>query len=329
MKKRLLYLCVVLSASLNAQDLHFSQPVFNPLHHSPARCGVFEGDWQVSAQFRQQWPSVPVQYQTYAAGFEYKLLRTKRSALNIGLQLQQDQAGDATLRWSQLGFQVAAVRAISARQAVSVGLSLAGVQRSFDVTRLKFMNQWNIDSYNPALPSQENAQRKSGLTATLGTGVNWHFSGKEGQRTRANVSVGAFHLNGPRVNFTDEKDYRMPVRLAFMGDLIWQMSDNIDLVTNALYQTMGTAQEALITVGPRLWLNLNQAVQVNLGTRVGDAWIIGVQYYQDNWTVGLAYDVNYSPFQIATNRQGGLEIAALYRPRLVRSVKEIKVCPIF
>jgi type IX secretion system PorP/SprF family membrane protein len=329
MQKRFLFLCLGLSANLCAQDLHFSQPNFNPLHHSPARCGVFEGDWQLSGQFRQQWPSVPVQYQTYAVGFEYKLLRSKQSALNVGLQLQQDQAGDATLRWTQGGVQVAAVRSISERQAISVGMSVTGVQRSFDVTRLKFMNQWNVDSYNPSLPSQEVAKRNSGLTASVGAGINWHLAATEGQRTRANVSVGAFHVNGPRVNFTDEKDYRLPVRWAIMGDLAWQMNDNLDLMTNALFQTMGKAQEALLSVGPRLWLSEHQAIQVNVGSRIGDAWVIGAQYYRDNWTVGITYDVNYSPFQIATNRQGALEIAALYRPKVPLSAKEIKVCPIF
>ena len=52
--------------------------------------------------------------------------------------------------------------------------------------------------------------------------------------------------------------------------------------------------------------------------------------YYNSWRVGLSYDVNYSPLNVASNYRGGWEISVIYILReLLPKRRNFKHCPNF
>ncbi len=300
------------------------------MHYSPALTGAFEGDIRAMGLMRGQWTSVPVSYQSLAAGADRVLWRKGLQALSAGLLLQGDRAGDAGLSWVQLGLSASASQRIGERQYVAVGFSGSKVQRQFDISRLKFSNQWTGDAFDPALPSRESFDQTSGLQPSLGAGLSWRIHSAD-YRSGAEVGLGAFHLNRPSVNFRDGASaLRLPVRWALSTQLTQAVSTSIDLVVVGGLWQMGTAGERLVGGGVRLWLRAQEtALRFTVSMRSGDAIIPAFQYEIGDWTLGVSYDWNISDFEVATRGRGGLEIAAVYRPITVPPIKVFKSCPIF
>ena len=218
--------------------------------------------------------------------------------------------------------------ALGENQALSAGIGLAFVQRSFDISALRFKNQWSGDLFDASLPTGEQFDQSSGISPTLSAGLNWHFEASE-TRTRVDVSAGAFHLNRPRIQFGDDAEQGLPRRMALAVDGALQTGEYTDVVIFGAAQQMGEAREIVAGAGVRRLLNNDAAIRFSLATRLGDALIPAFQLEWQNWTAGLSYDLNTSGFDVATNRRGGMEIAVIYRPMPVEPVKAFKSCPIF
>ena len=68
---------LLLSFLIRAQDPHFSQFFASPLTLNPAFTGKFDGDIRLSANHRDQWPSIPKAYVTTSASADFNLLQKK------------------------------------------------------------------------------------------------------------------------------------------------------------------------------------------------------------------------------------------------------------
>lgn len=320
---------ILLALAVRGQDLHYSQFYHNPMHLNPAQTGVFIGTWRAAGLYRDQWRSVPVGYRTFAGAFDWKAFRRRSNLFATGLLVQQDKAGDAGLSWTQIGLSASAVHTLGAQQAISVGFGAGFAQRTVDLSKLTFKNQWAGGEFNPALPSKETGLASStGFSPTLSAGLNWHLEGSE-SRLRVDAGVGASHLNRPKINLDDAETERLPMRLA--GSVHGYFPINIvsDIVVFGEAQQMRTARELVAGAGFRRWLTPETAVQFSLASRFGDAIIPALQVERGGWTVGLSYDWNTSDFNEATNGRGGFEMAVVYRAVPVPPVKTLKACPIF
>lgn len=324
----LLSLALSFSVKIAAQDLHYSQFYLNPLHLNPAQTGIFRGDFRAAGLYRSQWSSVPVPYNTFSAAVDWKTIKRDLNLLSVGFQMQHDRAGDAALTWTQVGAMASVAHAVGKNQAISAGAGLAFVQRAFDISKLKFRNQWAGDLFDAALPTGENFDKNSGLAPTLSAGLNWHYE-PANTRTRLDAGIGAFHLNQPKINFRDDAAQHLPMRLTLMLNGALQTGEFTDFVAFGAAQQMSKAREILAGGGVRRVLSQDVAVQFTLATRIGDAIIPAFQVEWLNWTAGLSYDWNISDFDIATGGRGGFEVAVVYRPLPVPPVKTFKSCPIF
>ncbi|GAB4488477.1 MAG: hypothetical protein OHK0019_04870 [Saprospiraceae bacterium] len=322
------FLAILFSAKIAAQDLHYSQFYLNPTHLNPAQTGVFRGDLRAAASYRSQWKSVPVSYQTFSGTVDWKVLRRDANLLSLGFQLQHDRAGDAVLKWTQVGAMASVAHALGENQALSAGFGFSFAQRAFDISRLKFKNQWSGDFFDSSLPAGENFDNNSALAPTLSAGLNWHYEPTD-SRTRINVGVGAFHLNQPKINFRDDTDQRLPTRFTLMLDGALQTGEFTDIVAFGAAQQMTKSREILFGGGVRRVVSPDVAVQLTIANRLGDAIIPTFQVEWLNWTAGLSYDFNISGFDVATSGRGGFEIAVVYRTIPVPPVKTFKSCPIF
>jgi hypothetical protein len=86
------------SSLLFAQDIHFSQFNFSPLSQNPAYTGVFDGDVRFVANYRNQWFTVPVSYNTFAFSTDGNVKTWKEThGLSLGGMFYYDRAGDSQI----------------------------------------------------------------------------------------------------------------------------------------------------------------------------------------------------------------------------------------
>jgi len=327
------FIMVLLSWSASVgQDVHFSQFYLHPITLNPAATGVFEGDFRFAAAYRSQWTSVPVSYSTFAGAADWKAVRRNTNLLSVGFAMQHDRAGDAGLTWTHAGATAAVTQALGEKQALGVGFGFGFAQRAFDLSNLTFKNQWTGDLFDPGRATKESLRNSTGLVPTLSAGLNWHY-GPSDSRSRLDIGAGANHLNRPKFSFDADSPNRLPMRITANAAGALQVAERLDVSAFGAVQHMADAYEILMGGGVRCILSSGlgnaTAVQFSLATRLGDAFIPALQVERNAWTLGLSYDINTSPFQVATGRRGGFEVAVVYRALPVPPVKAVKSCPIF
>src|SRR5690606_15993277 len=129
-----------------AQGMHFSQYYNAPLLLNPANAGLMpDNDYRVGVNYRKQWASIPVPYQTIAAFADFQAMRTKNETnwLGAGLSFWNDKVGDGGLSLTRLEATLAYHIQLGDYSMVSVGAAGAYAQRSVDFNKFTFDNQWD------------------------------------------------------------------------------------------------------------------------------------------------------------------------------------------
>lgn len=318
-----------------AQDLHFSQFNNSPTNLSPALTGVFEGDLRFFANYRSQWSTVPVSYRTVAAAMDAKLAHKRlgeSNYLGYGLQFINDVAGDAELGISKIEGSLAFVRQLSDEFSGSIGFQASLGQRSLQPQQLTYEEQWNGDIFDPTLPNNEAFNNTSKGIFSFGTGLNLHYK-NEDTRSKLDGGFGFFHLNQPNTSFLGEPAAALPRRFSSYILTTLELQPTLDFRANAMFTKQFSYRETRAGVAIRYHLNTEEGkelnVQLGLSYRIGDAWIPTAELQFQNWTAGFSYDLNTSPFKVATNQRGGPEFFIQYILKKVPPPKEFKACPVF
>ncbi|MFK7937030.1 MAG: PorP/SprF family type IX secretion system membrane protein [Saprospiraceae bacterium] len=342
MNKRLFHffwaILVLMTASWQgqAQDIHFTQFAYSPLNLNPALTGIFNGDMRFMGNYRNQWENVPVDYLNFSGAYDMNFYNQKleRSLFAGGLLFNYDRAGDSRLSTTNLGLSGSYTHQLAEKHFATLGVQLAGNQRAFQLTDLRFDDQFNGESYDPSRPTQESFQNTSKFFGDVSAGLNWHF--RTSKRTNVDIGGAAYHLNTPKKSFNDDPDVQLPARYTLYGMGTFKIVDALDIFINAASQWQNPHQETTLGVGTNIHLNtgLDRELFVSLGGYLRlnnverDAIIpyFGLQYRM--WHFGLSYDINLSEFNVATDRRGGPEISLNYIITKVKPLKA-KICPIY
>ncbi len=331
----IVFLLLTGSLKVTAQDIHFSQFNNTPANLNPALTGVFPGDLRFIGNYRSQWESVPVPYQTFSGAFDTKLFHSrlgKDAFLGWGVVFNHDVAGNADLSLSQVGGNLAYTRQLSESILATVGVQLMAGQRSVHPEQLTFEEQWNGDIFDPNSSNNEFFNSTNKGLYSVSTGFNLHYQ-VEGTRTKFDLGAGIFHLNQPDVSFNGAPDVKLPMKFNPHFVSSFQVSPDFDVRFNALFSKQTSYQEILGGIALRYHLNVEKnkelAVQAGVATRLKDAVIPSVELQARNWTAGFSYDINTSAFKTATLRRGGPEFFIQYIIWKVRAPKEFKACPVF
>lgn len=331
MRNNLLFIIIFSAIRLNGQDIHFSQFYLNPVTLTPAVTALSEGDMRAACLYRSQWQRVPVAYETNSGSFDFTAARAGGSTLRLGLQLQQDRAGDGGLEWLQAGITAAVGQQISPEHRLGAGFGVSLVQRRVNIDGLTFQNQWGGDSFDPSLPGKESFPAASRVSPSMTAGLCWQYDA-EYSRNSFVAGAGLSHLNRPDVGF-EAGGNRLPARTDIYFQGFMQTGAVNDIVLFGAWQQMAAAREILIGAGYRHILTTgtanNTAVQLAIAHRLNDALIPSIQIDRNNWTLGISYDFNISSFNTATSGRGGMEIALVWNRIPVPLLKNSKTCPVF
>ncbi len=317
---------------MTAQDVHFSNFSYLPAHYNPAYTGLFDGTYRVVFAYRSQWQSVPVPYESALVSFDMALGVGKSSRVGLGLSMVKDAAGDANMRTNIFSISSKLEHPFSKRWTVGVGFSGSFFTRSANPENATWESQYNGDQFDPSLNSGESFAGINLSFASIGGGIALSY-GSQSTRDKLLFGLAAKHLNRPHVSFYTDPSIRIPTWLNLN---IWsskQMSRKWDLTGMGKLSKQDAYREVQVGAGLRyhftLTTHLPGVALASLSYRIKDAWIPMVGVEIGNWTAGVSFDFNTSPWKVASGGRGGPELFLHYIVTKVPPPEDFKPCPIF
>jgi type IX secretion system PorP/SprF family membrane protein len=313
--------------SSNGQDIHFSQFNESPLTLNPALAGS-GAEMRANLNYRNQWKSVTVPYQTYAASIDIKtsalqqrkLHRTASSKnyLAFGLNFFRDRAGDVAMGITQVNLSVASHIQMNSYNSITVGIQGGLSQFSANYSNVKWDNQYNGTSYDATMPSGEITRPANITYGDYTAGINWAY-GQSKQRItgsseiKANIGLAVYHIQ----SFVIVKDNVFP-KYAVHGGFVHGIGNSkVLFAPSFMYLRQGTQQElnlgAMIKykiVETTTYTGFKEGSTISFGGfyRNMDAIIIVAQMEYSKYAIGVSYDINFSSLNLGDSGRGGFEL---------------------
>ncbi len=334
--RHILFTIIFISYSLlvNGQDIHYSQYFNHYPSQNPIHAGLYSGKHRITANYRNQWQTVPVPYLTLSMFYDTKFrLRGSKDYFGVGIGFDYDKAGDSELSLTSLNVSLNYAWSIDKSNQFILGLSPSVGQRRLSSEKLRWNNQWNGDKYDPALSSKENFNLTGTFFLDLAAGAGFQHTFTK----RSKILLGGtfFHVLEPNQTFygINQTSVKLPIRKVYHANIDIGIGSFFDFMLRGQYQEQQEYNEKLASGLFRLYLNKNPGVKLNLllgcGVRLDDAFFPMIGFEYKDWMVSGSYDINTSDFKTATNRRGGLELAVQYVFRSVEPVGIFRKCPIY
>lgn len=325
-----MFVLVCMAMHVRGQDIHFSQFYASPLTLNPSLTGFHEGSFRVAGIYRNQWRSVTAPYQTCGASFDMRLLESKiKDVFGAGASIVYDKAGDGNL--SLMGMMAAASyhKALGkgGRHFIGIGLQLGYVQRKLDANNLSFPSQYSNGTFDLSQPNGEQNLNDNLGYFDMNAGVLW--SSKFGERFGVFAGGTVFHLIPPKESFLGGNS-KLHMRYLTHAGLNIKASEHFYITPNILFMYQNKARE--LNFGSALEYHFKDANNtiVSLGGwyRLEDAPVISASVEHRGIRAGMAYDVNTSPLEPASNNRGAFEISLIYIGKIKKVEAPVLVpCP--
>jgi len=308
-------------AAAQAQSIHFSQYYNAPMLVNPANTAMMpEYDYRLGANFRNQWSSVPVPYNTFSAFADFKIPNNKgddgnaHSWLGIGGALFSDKAGNGNLALTHFQLTAAYHLAVSQTSLLSVGLQGGYAQRSVNYDKLTFDSQWDGFSFNNTLSNSE----KNGIIKTsyadVGAGINYAYFPNEEVYIKLGASVA--NINQPVESFYGNQN-QLGMRPEADLEGVFKASPGFIINPSAYFATQKGAYEFTYGSLFRIYLSGHDALstQLILGAynRLGDAVIGAAGFQWAGMQMMVSYDATISKLAPYNASNGAMEFSIIYQ----------------
>lgn len=319
------------TTQLKAQmDPHFSQFYAYPSWLNPGMTGVMDGDYRVTALYRNQWSQVMTPYTT--SGISADVATNKN--INLGASIMNQSVGNAGYKYLNGAISIAysGVRFGKDRdKQITAGLQFGMLSRRFDPTKFQYGDQWNaVTGYDPNSISPDIVSTTSSSVFTMGAGLSY-FDAAPDKQVNLFGGVGVFHLNQPYdqfINSTRYKDY-IPARFTTHLGAKISLTDRVSVTPNLLVMQQGNSREWMGGVFSTYSVSEDLEMYVGANYRAKDAIspFIGLGF--KNFVAGLSYDANISELGEAVPGSNSIEISLSYKhPKSGKSLRYLS-CPQF
>lgn len=222
---------------LKAQDPQFSQFYAAPLYIAPSFAGGTDGS-RVVMNYRNQWPSIPGAFVTYAFSFDHYFHSYRSGA---GILVTRDQAGTGRLANNTASLLYSYNFQIDHRWTMRPGLSFSYSERTIDFYRLTFGDQLQLSgNHNPSTFNP--------LINDLAIDRVGYFDASSSlmaYSSSAWAGITVDHLMRPNQSMLNEQKSRIPVkysifggyRFDYGGSLMGDVGESISLAV--LYRNQG------------------------------------------------------------------------------------------
>jgi type IX secretion system PorP/SprF family membrane protein len=278
--------------------------------------GNFEGNWRFSNNYRTQWRTVAIPYNTISAGFEKQMLIHKEH-FSGGIYILNDKSGHVYLDVTKI-FVSFAYHKKARLNVFHFGIQGGYVHKGYDPSRAVFPSQYDNTTgfYNQAINNGEmNLNDVTGYP-DLNFAMGWS---RRFTKLEPEVAISFFHLTMPKETYFSG-DNHTPIREVFSGRVKVFLGDKVVLMPTVF--GMGQKNAADIIAGARFDYFFRPVPNFFKGIFVGgyfrtspenqDAGIIQGGLTFKRFELGVAYDLNVSTLKVATGSRGAFEIALIY-----------------
>jgi type IX secretion system PorP/SprF family membrane protein len=328
--KNILYTTFLVFTMSNVigQDFHLSQYDAAPINFNPALTGLFKGNIRIHGHYRTQWSAIATK--PFQTGLISADMPVKGKKLSLGIQIANFRAGAGN--YNVFSPQISAAYDFKLdknnNHHISVGASVGGIQKSVDMSKLTFGDQFspfNGGGFDNNLPNNESTSANSYFILTTNAGLMYYF-GKESARLNPFFGASFRHLNQPKESFYSQ-DNRLPFHMWYHAGCKVNVNERISFLPKAIFMYQKKASEFTTTVHVQYYLKKSDAHLIFGPTyRNKDAAIIegGLKY--GKFTYLISYDINTSSLKNVTNSRGGLELSVTWINRKI-DPNPVKTCP--
>ncbi len=321
MKKFLFFTLSIFICYLSiAQDPHFSQYQSAPLLFNPALTGVMKSDFKMSANFRTQYWTAGNNFITNAISYEQKYTNSSlQEAVNKfswGIGALYDVSAGGVYKNSNFLLSGAYTKPLNFEGTSNLSIGLQGIVSSRVISKnnLSFSNQFNGDYFDLTLPNNENIGSYRKTFGSIGIGLVYSI---ENESDLFTIGSSLYHFNRPRINFEQDKQYRLPIRQVLHSSYrtrIGQMQNYAML--NFGYMRQGGAQNLMF--GGAFGLvkpsenDYQTALTAGFWYRYRDAIVPYIGMDWNKFQLGISYDIIGKELRSITPKNASFEISIRY-----------------
>lgn len=334
MRKLVTILLLFQAVCLSAQDIHFSQFYASPLTLNPSLTGNFDGLVRFGANYRNQWNSVSVPYQTFSAFADVNMLRDAWQGgwLGAGFVAVYDNAGNGPFVTNKIGLSMAVHKALNKHKNLYLSFGVTGfyIHKKVDYSNLLFDSQWNDVGFDSNIDPGENYISSSVNYFDLQLGVSLLYFIEKKFRIRGGFSLA--HVTEPQESFYNYSNYlhRRPVTHLYTD---FRLGEYFGIQPGFVHMYQRKAQELIF--GSNFTYDLKYRRHERLRLFAG-IWyrnkdavfpLAGMEMY--NTRLLFNYDINLSKLVPGSHSRGGFEISIVHVLDKKRPVNPVRYCPRF
>jgi type IX secretion system PorP/SprF family membrane protein len=312
------------STSLNAQDIHFSHMEFSPLTLNPALAGA-NSPLQAIVNYRSQWNSVAVPYQTIAASFDARFNENKRQKKGImagGINFFNDKSGDLKVSSTTANINLAYHLILDRTSTLGLGIYTGFGQKSIDQNAGRWGNQYNGISYDASAGSGESFNNQSFTFLDAGAGAVYTYKKNKGYMTQnnqraINAGFAIYHINRPGNSFIDKDSEKLYMRMSAFANATIGIDNTRGSILPSMYiQSQKSSLEIFYGMYYKYQINEGtmytgfsrpMAIYLGIFNRFKDAMVGKVMLEWDQFSTGFGYDINISTLTTVSKAKGGFE----------------------
>ena len=313
-----------------AQDPFFAQYYASPLNVNPAMMGVFQGQWRMNTNYRQQWSGIfsDVPLRTIHASLDYRINIVDEDYIAFGLNAVQDETGALSkLKLTRGAFGVSYMKQLSGnRYSSSDQYLVAGIQVGPGQYRAMNDGLWFDRQYdnvafaaNTNLPSGE-LTPQSNIYVDYTAGLMWYMVADENHSMY--IGASAHHLSSPNISFLGNKGENLRRRFNINAGGQFPINEELSILPSLMVSVQGPSMMTQFGSNFRYSNNDWQEVAVRVGGAyrlankntgiIGDALSITGMLELNGWILGASYDIHTSTILRPTNGRGAWELSLIY-----------------
>jgi type IX secretion system PorP/SprF family membrane protein len=309
---------VLLSATLKAQDPHFSQFFASPLTLNPAYTGKFDGSFRVAGNYRNQWPTINNAFTTATASVDFPILTgilPENDVWGVGIMGLNDRSGNKILNNNFLTLSTAYHKGLDENgyHQISVGFQGTLANKRLDISQADFQDELTALGFTGVTQEIFNNQQVVVDYFDFNAGVMYYGTTNGENHFYGGVSI--YHVNRPAESFRGGA-FTLEPRVTIHGGGYFPMGQYKTFHGSMLHQRQAGASETVVGGAVAFNVNYSEDDPIELYTglwyRFNDAFIPYVGLDIAGFRLGFSYDINNSSLSTASNRQGGTEISLIY-----------------
>jgi type IX secretion system PorP/SprF family membrane protein len=302
-------------------DPHFSQYYAYPMWLNPALTGVVDGDYRVSANYRNQWVNIGKPFSTTGVSFD----AAGANNIGVGINVTNMSAGDAGYNYlnAMASFSYKGVRfGETGTSHLVFGVQGGMINRRIDPAKWRLGSQYDpVMGFDPSKASGENLNTTSSNVFDAAAGVMF-FDGNPNHQLNPFAGFSAGHLTRPIDPFVQGANNRLPVRYLAHGGTRIKLNDVFSLTPHGLYMKQGSAEETVLGIYTSVVVNPEFDFLIGGNYRIKDAAIPFAGFHFKSFVLGLSYDVNASNLRRLASGSNSFELSLSFISRKKRVLSE-------